>query len=395
MVRSPQPAEVHHRPASGHARCRLRAALRAVLLAVPLLAWGPLGAAAQQLPLKRDTGAEPFRCPADPPGGAPEEARRQAADLGRSATQAVILGDRERARELLARATELDPGAADLAYRYARVLEDGGAHSDALIHYCRTVALDSLAVDAADARNRIEELAAALRPDISPAAIASFRAGVSSVDAGRLEEALRFFGQAVEAVPGWAEAVYDRGVVHARLERRAEAAADLRRYLELRPDGGDAIVVSERIGALRSPESAPSPGTALTLGVVLPGMGQFYSGRTLGGLTVLSLVGGSIAAALLVEDVEIRCLADPGPDGTCPAGQVLGQTVERPYLVPGLGVAAAVSVLGAVEAFLRLRGRGASRGGLVTAAVGSVRVEALDVAPSPRGVDVRLVHLRF
>lgn len=393
MPRSSQPVEARSRRHPLHDVWR---GSRSTLLAALLLA-GPWASDAQDLPLKREIpGLEPFRCPAPSSDASPSpEARRQAASLGESATQAVILGDRERARDLLARATELDPTAADLAFRYARVLDEMGEGSDALIHYCRTVALDADQVDASDARARIRELVAAERPDLAPAAIASFRSGVSRADAGRLEAALQSFHRAVEEAPEWAEAVYDRGVVYARLDRRDEAVADLRQYLRLRPQATDAMLVSERIGQLQRTATGPSPGTALTLGVLLPGMGQFYSGRTLGGLTVLSLVGGSVAAALLIEEVEVTCRTDLGPDGACPDGQVLDEEVTRPYLARGLGAAALVSVVGAVEAFLRLRNRRGPDGGLITAGVGSARLGALGLAPSPSGVDVRLVHLAF
>lgn len=356
----------------------------------------PTGTGAQELPLKREVpGANPFRCPDFPPPEAPDaEERNQAARLGSDAEQAVILGDRERARDLLARATELDPSSPDLAYRYARILEELGSGREAVAWYCRVETLDPGTSDAADARSRIDELAAADRPELPPDALGAFRTGVSSADAGRLEVAAEAFGRAVSAAPDWPEAAYDRGVVLARLERRQEAVEALRRYLEIRPDAPDAIAVSERIGQLQNAGVLPSPGTALALGIVVPGMGQFYSGRTLGGLTILSLAGGAVAAALLIEDVEVKCLS-PATDGSCPEGQVVGETVDHPYRVPGLAAAGAITVIGAIEAFVKLRGRRSDVTGLASVDFGTARVDAVGVASTGGRVDVRLVRLVF
>ncbi len=134
---------------------------------------------------------------------------------------------------------------------------------------------------------------------------------------------------------------------------------------------------------------------ALTLGVLVPGMGQFYSGRALGGLTVLSLVGGAAAAGYFVTDVQVKCLSDPGPDGSCPEGQVLREEVDRPYLVAGLGTAAAIGVIGAIEAFVKLRHRRGSDSGVTSMELGGAQLSALDVAPSRGRLDLRLVRLTF
>lgn len=383
----------HGRPTHGLWRSR-NTSLLAVALAATLVA---PGARAQELPLKRDIpGTEPFRCTDTGAGKMPsDEERDQAARLGSNASQAVILGDQERARDLLARATELDPTSADLAYQYARILEELGDARTAVTQYCRVVAIDPQTVDAVDAQNRVDELTAASRPPPPADAAGAFRSGLSDADAGRLEAAVQAFGRAVASAPEWGDAVYDRGVLLARLDRREEAVQDLRRYLELTPDAPDGIAVSERIGQLQNAGVLPSPGTALGLGLLVPGMGQFYSGRTLGGLTVLTLVGGSVAAAFLIEDVKVKCLQNPGPDGTCPPEQVLGEEVDRPYLAPGLGIAAAVSVIGAIEAYVKLRGRRNAGAGLASIDVGRAKVGALGIARSRGRVDIRLVRVGF
>jgi tetratricopeptide (TPR) repeat protein len=374
-----------------------RSGLPPLLLVLSALGWSVSALGGQELPLKRDVpGSGPYQCP---PVAAPDlpgrDARTQARQLASNAAQAVILGDLDRARALLDRATELDPTSSDLAYRRARVLQELGDRSAAVSEFCRVLSLDP-AEGVEDARDRLEALVAADRVAIPDSAVQAFREGLSGFDAGLLERAVASFDSATARAPQWADAVYDRGVVLARLGRRAEAARDLRRYLELHPDAPDGIAVSERIGELQSVTTTrmPSPGAALTLGIMIPGMGQFYSGRALGGMTVLALAGGAVAAGMLIEDVQVRCLTDPGPDGSCPPGQVLREDVSRPYQIAGLGTAAAITLIGAIEAFVHLRGL---RGGEEPAAVdvGPATLGALGVAPSRGRVDFRLVRVAF
>jgi len=367
-------------------------------LALAALGWGVSALGAQELPLKREVPSSgPYECPAIPPAdtpGAPEQA--QARQLASAAAQAVILGDLDRARALLGRAAELDPASADLAYRYARVLEDLGDRPGAVGEFCRVLALDPGAEGVDDARDRIESLESADRPAIPASAIKAFQDGLAGVDAGLLQGALASFDSAAVQAPDWPDAVYNRGVVFARLGRNQDAATDLRRYLDLAPGAQDAIAVSERIGELQSVTTVrtPSPGAALTLGILIPGMGQFYSGRALGGLTVLSLAGGAAAAGMLIQDVQVRCLTDPGPDGSCPPDQVLREDVSHPYRTAGLATAAAITLIGAIEAFLHARGvRAHGEDGAAAIDLGPAAVGALGVTSYGRRVDFRLVRV--
>jgi tetratricopeptide (TPR) repeat protein len=354
---------------------------------------------AQELPLKADApGVGPYACPSVPVAEPPDaEEAEQARQLASTAAQSLILGDLERARALLDRATELDPSSAELAYRHARVLEDMGERDAAASEFCRVLAVNPQAEGVDDARTRLETLAGSNDASYPPDAIAEFEKAVQWAQAGFLQSAMTSFGSVVAQAPTWPEAVYDRAIVAARLGRNADAVRDLRRYLELRPGAPDAIAVSQRIGELQSTTlvSAPSPGAALVLGVLVPGMGQFYSGRALGGLTVFSLVGGAAAAGYFVKDVQVKCLSEPGPDGSCPEGQVLGEEVDRPYLVAGLGAAAAIGVIGAIEAYVKLRHRRGPDAGVTSVELGGVQLSTLDVASSRGRLDLRLVRLTF
>lgn len=328
---------------------RARALGRAItLLAIALLV-GSASLDAQvaeaPLPLRRTVPGEgagpcpPLPAPAEPG----PEARQQAAQLGSSAAQQVILGELERARDLLARATELDPSSTDLAYRHGRILQDLGEAEAAVEAFCRATELEGDASLAADARARIQELTRAERESLPVAAVAAFRVGVSDVDGGRLETALQSFERAAGLAPEWADAHYNRGVVLARLGRSSEAQDALRRYLELRPDAPDAITVSERIGELQVTfpvTGLPNPGVAFGVGLV-PGMGQVYTGRAGVGVGFLALTAAPTLSAFFIERGR-----------------------GRRYFEPGLAIASAITLLGATEAAMyasRLR-QGAGAG---------------------------------
>jgi tetratricopeptide (TPR) repeat protein len=307
----------------------------------------------------------------------------------------VILGEPERARDLLARATDLDPGSAELAYRYGRILQDLGDDPGAVVELCRVLALAPDSPDAADVRLRLQDIAEVSRPRISEVAEAAFREAVGHAEAGRHDRALGGFRAAAGEAPAWPDPVYNEGVVLARMGRRAAAADALGRYLEMAPQAPDAIAVSQRIGQLQAPLNLPSPGTALALGV-LPGMGQFYSGRALGGVTFLSLAAGAAAAGFLIEETEVRCLQAVPPGEDCPPAEILDETSERPYLVAGLAAAGAITVIGAIEAFVKARGRRSQdRASSFSLDLGGPRLFGPSVASRGRRIELRWARVAF
>ena len=298
--------------------------------------------AAQELPLKRDLpGTDSIACPEIDPTiqPSPEEVD-QANRLGSDADQALMLGNQERARDLLARATELDPISAELAYRYGRILEALDETELAVEQFCRALALGSREQGIGDARPRLEALARALEPEIPEEARDEFLNGLLQADVGNFSGAEKAFGNAFFSAPHWADAVYNRGVANARLGDAEGAVEDFERYLTLRPDAQDAIQVSRRVGQLQVLAPRPNPGKAFSLGLLMPGLGQFHSGRTLAGVTVLAFAGASAGAGVLSTD----------PEGTCS-----GTLDCRPFLWPGLGFAAVVTVAGALESFFWAR----------------------------------------
>ena len=116
---------------------------------------------------------------------------------------------------------------------------------------------------------------------------------------------------------------------------------------------------------------------ALATGMLVPGMGHFYSGRPGPGLLVLAGAVGSASAALSYRRVDVECLSIP-IDGECPPGQERGREESRPLLVPGLAAAVAITLGGAIHAY-----RGVRRSARSEASAGS---RGSGVRPPPLGM---------
>jgi len=86
------------------------------------------------------------------------------------------------------------------------------------------------------------------------------------------------------------------------------------------------------------------------LGLLIPGGGQFATGRSGAGTLVLLAAGGSAAAGFLITKQSELCGAPLDNSGRCPQGSVLSTTVERPYQMIGIGAAAAISLLAGFSA---------------------------------------------
>jgi tetratricopeptide (TPR) repeat protein len=334
---------------------RWRAAALTALVLVPATAGAQ---SAPKEPLKRTalpTIARPACSVAATPVAAAEPQRRRARDLARRAQEAAILGDRTSARDELRQAAALDPTNADLAYQLARAYEATGAGDDAVREYCRFLALASDAPEAAEARDRLASLrsAPADAGGVRPAA-ESFRRGLVAYDAGRFGEAETAFGRAIAAEPAWADAYYDRALTLLARGDGDRARRDLEQYLRLKPEAEDRTAVVARIDDLRRRSDAPAQ--ALALGLIIPGGGQFYTGRA--GLGLAALAGAGAAAAYGFQQRVVTRTVDQ--QATDPFGHpytytVTQQSTERPNVVPGVAAVAAILVGGAIEAYLHAR----------------------------------------
>lgn len=350
---------------------------------------------AQQLPLRRDVpDPVPFECEAAhrTTGTTMAQDPQEAARLVGSAREASLLGDLRAARTLLAHAATLDTTAENIAFLHARTLEDLGEREQAAREYCRYAALTTNQAEAAQIQDRVRLLAPPTRPGIPDSAVTRFAAALASADAGRMQEADASFAAVIAAAPSWAVPYYNRALVRARLNRRSDARADLERVLQLEPAGGDAQRVRSWIAQLSVPNRELSSGTAFALGL-LPGGGHFYSGRTTMGTALLAVSAGAVALGVLHETRRVDCLGVP-EDGVCPPEQVLREVSDRPYLLPALGVAAAASIIGAIDAARGVRRRNA-RGVVLSFEAGGIETTLLVADVGSSGVDLTLIGLRF
>jgi TM2 domain-containing membrane protein YozV len=142
-----------------------------------------------------------------------------------------------------------------------------------------------------------------------------------------------------------------------------------------------------------------STSRAAVSSLLLPGSGQFYTRRPLAGLLSLSAFGGALAFGFLSQSTTIECLGVANGD-RCD-GPVLSTAKERPYLLAGVGAAAAVAAISAMDA-----ARGASRANEPISRVAIVqdrgvvhdhriRLEAPAVLPGRDGVAFEFIRLRF
>lgn len=84
-------------------------------------------------------------------------------------------------------------------------------------------------------------------------AVNLFNYAVYASNAGNIELADEFYGKSAEADPEFAPAHLQIGMARARQEDREGAIAAFERYLELEPDGTQAVMVQEILDQLRQP----------------------------------------------------------------------------------------------------------------------------------------------
>lgn len=336
--------------------------LGALLPTTFALALGSIALGAQSLTLKRALAGADEPCAPSPAlapaavapttsaasldGSADDAEARRLATAG---YEAEILGDFRAARDAFARAAERLPRDDRIAYHLARAHEALEEYDAAASAYCVTLALAPKGANAADSRLRLRALDASGKiAESGPSARdrAAFAAAVSAVDARALGQAEDAFTRLVRDAPSLAEGWYDRAVVRLALGARADAAHDLERYLELRPDAADAASVRARVAMLHQPSFSPS--AALVQGLIVPGLGQIYTRRPVRGLMVLIAAGGATAWALDTRD-EIRARELVDTRGRRYPGYEVVRV--RPYLARGLALAGATAAGAAVESW--------------------------------------------
>lgn len=169
------------------------------------------------------------------------------------------------------------------------------------------------------------------------------------------------------------------------LARSYEGAHDARaigeycRFLALQPNAAEAPDVRRRVAALEyelgprravavTPPSPPSPSGALALGIIIPGGGQYYTHRPLFGLLVTAASAGALFYGLQQTTV-IDSVSALDLNGK-PYKYAVARR-ERSNLGVGVGAAAGISLLAALEAYGHARS--SSR---LTSAARALRIES-------------------
>lgn len=330
---------------------------------------------AQSLPAKRTltTGAAPGCdvAPALTDASSPRntaEARRLAA----VAQEATLEGDQVAARDAFSRASQLNPADERLLYDLARAHEALADTLPAIGAYCRYLGLAPAGTEANDVRARLSQLVPDDARQRAEEASVAFGLGLDFLDGRQFEAAERAFDEVVRLAPVALEGPYNRALARSAVGRRREALEDLERVRAAAPSVEERVAIAQAIDVLRRP--VYSPGAAFARGL-LPGFGQLYTGRPVRGVLVMALVAGAAGVAF-TPMTEEREIAYTDPNGvSAPYVEVVR---ERPWFVPGLAAAGALSALAAIEAssFASRSRRGAS---ILAAAT------ALRPAVTPRG----------
>lgn len=275
-------------------------------------------------------------------GSAPDTvAARRLASEG---ADAALLGNAALARARLERAATLAPGLDDIEYQLGRLYEEQGDVTAATASYCRYLYFAPTAADSSEARRRLAGLSGSAEEATSDI-IVQLRTGAAYARRGEFSAAASAFRTATVRSPNLAEAYHDQAVVMIAAGNRQQGRDLLDQYLELRPAARNAAQVREQVRILDRARFAP--GTALGTGL-LPGGGQLYERRFLAGGVIALAAAGATVFAVLQED-EIRTVT--GVDGAGNPYSYEARFVERPNLAVGLGAAAGITVLGAVEAW--------------------------------------------
>lgn len=300
-------------------------------LAAPL---APL-AAQDRGPVRTSEDSQPYSCAPVPRSIEPTpQQQAHAQELASAARQAVVLGNLGRARNLLVRAAQSDPTAPSVRYYLARVLDDQGDREQALAEYCRTLDLGAPRDEAVFARERMRALTDPEGLQVRDDAIA---------DDARIPD---------DPIADEARIPDDSIAEDLRISDDSTAE-------DLRISDG-AIGPSRSTGPLRtrSARGGASPTVALALGMLVPGLGQYYSGRPVRGGVVASLAVGALASGFFVQKRSIGCLDPAGAGGGgCLPDDIARVKVSRPYLTAGIAVAGGVALLGALDAYFGARER--------------------------------------
>lgn len=366
---------------------RSRAAVRLAVAGVMLQLFAIAPLAAQQGPPRLSpkrvltVGAAPG-CEVVPPGQA-LAARRDNAEARRLAAagqEASLVGDQAAARDAFLRAAQLNPGDERIAYDLARALEELADSTRAVNELCRYLTLSPAGREATDVRDRLQRLVPLAKQRTAENVQVQFRLGLSFFDDGRYAAAEKAFDDVVRDAPRSPEGFFNRGLAKAARGARLSALQDLEQYRVNAPTVDDRVEVGRAIEVLRRPVYSPAGAFVRSL---VPGLGEFYVGHPFRGLLVLAATGAGAGVALL-QTTTTDTIRYVDPNGV-PAPYTQS-TTQRSYFAAGVGAAAAMTLIGMIDAVVSAN---RSRAGASILAPRAPRT-ALQPLATPRGTGVAL-----
>ena len=78
-----------------------------------------------------------------------------------------------------------------------------------------------------------------------------FNVGVALINANRPEEAIVYFGKSVALDAAYADGYFRRGLAYLQTAKTAEAKADLKKFVELTPQGPEADLARKALEQLK------------------------------------------------------------------------------------------------------------------------------------------------
>jgi tetratricopeptide (TPR) repeat protein len=319
--------------------------LSALAIGAPLLA--------QDLPVKRALpAATSVACPAFNAPPTPVQAQTDEANrLATLGDEAALEGDHKSARDLFQQAAQVNQVDASLAYRLGREDEAMDEKGPAIREYCRYLFLSPNAGDVNQIRDKLSAILPAPELARGTTMVERFRSGLQSYDQSDWTSAAEAFGNVTDAAPGFGPAFYDRALARAHQHRETAAIRDFDEYLVLTPNATDREAVRQRELELR--RELPSATTAFWVGLV-PGAGQYYTRQIFLGVVVTGAAAGAVAWG--VQSQTVTKTASFTDANGHPYSETYPAT-EHKYLAAGIGVAAGVTLLGAIQAAMVAHGR--------------------------------------
>jgi tetratricopeptide (TPR) repeat protein len=224
--------------------------------------------------------------------------------------EASLQGEHEVARDAFIQATKRNPTNAQIAYYLGREYETLKANNDAVKEYCRYLRLSPNARDADEVQGRIVRLTPASQLAQVDEARANFSSAVALLERRQYVAADSMLGSILAKLPNSPEPYFNRGLARAARGERTLAMQDFAKYIDLAGNPSDRAAINAAIARIQ--DRIFSETSALSSGLVIPGLGQMSTGRPLYGVGVLGAVAGVLIWGMAEKQgFEVATFQDP------------------------------------------------------------------------------------